>query len=199
MELESAIKGRRSVRSYTDEPVPVELVREVIEAGTWAPSGHNGQQWRFTIFTGSEKEGLTDFFHSKLQERHKEMGSKSIGSSLNTCRIMQEAPVLVMIWNAGGIEELFVKRKLGNARKLGHMVEIQGVSAAIQNMLLKAYSLGLGSLWINNIYFEIEALENRLDKPWELVAAVSLGWPSEEEKNKTAPQKMSVNEVSEFL
>ncbi|MEE8322142.1 MAG: nitroreductase family protein [Candidatus Bathyarchaeia archaeon] len=199
MELESAIKGRRSVRSYTDEPVPVELVRKVIEAGTWAPSGHNGQQWRFTVFTGSEKEGLTDFFHSKLQERLKEMGSKSTGSSVNSCRIMQEAPVLVMIWNAGGIEELFVKRKLSNARKLGHMVELQGVSAAIQNMLLMAYSLGLGSLWINNIYFAIEDLENYLDKPWELVAAVSLGWPSEKEKNKVAPKRRSVDEVSEFL
>ena len=62
-----------------------------------------------------------------------------------------------------------------------------------------AYSLGLGSLWINNIYFEIEALENYLDKPWELVAAVSLGWPSEKEKNKAAPKRMSVDEVSEFL
>ncbi|MEE9458787.1 MAG: hypothetical protein V3V84_03385 [Candidatus Bathyarchaeia archaeon] len=44
-----------------------------------------------------------------------------------------------------------------------------------------------------------KALKNYLDKPWELVAAVSLGWPSEKEKNIAAPKRMPVDEVSEFL
>ena len=43
--------------------------------------------------------------------------------------------------------------------------EIQSVAAAIQNMLLMAYSLGLGGLWINNIYYALDALERHLDKP----------------------------------
>jgi nitroreductase len=37
LELEEAIRGRRSVRAYTAEPVSMELVRKVLEAGTWAP------------------------------------------------------------------------------------------------------------------------------------------------------------------
>ncbi|NPA94523.1 MAG: nitroreductase family protein [Thermodesulfobacteria bacterium] len=44
-----AIYSRRSVREYTDEPVDDSLIREIIKAGMWAPSGLNNQPWRFAI------------------------------------------------------------------------------------------------------------------------------------------------------
>ena len=44
MELIETIKGRRSIREYIDTPVPRELIEEIIEAATWAPSAKNGQQ-----------------------------------------------------------------------------------------------------------------------------------------------------------
>ena len=61
MDVDKAIMGRRSVRKYSDKPVPLESVREVLEAGTWAPSAKNGQQWRFTVLTGSSKKELEVF------------------------------------------------------------------------------------------------------------------------------------------
>jgi len=51
MEIDEATRGRRSVRKYSDKPVPLQVVREVLEAGTWAPSAKNGQQRRFTVLT----------------------------------------------------------------------------------------------------------------------------------------------------
>ena len=81
--------------------------------------------------------------------------------------------------------------------------EIQSVSAAIQNMLLKAYSMGLGSVWINDVLFvepaileilDIEIQESELknslmefgDKigiqigySGPLIAAITLGYPDE--------------------
>jgi nitroreductase len=112
---------------------------------------------------------------------------------------MQEAPVLVMVWNAGGLVKTIGNQSMRRGRILSHMAELQGISAAIQNMLLMAYSLGLGSLWINDIYYAVDALEQYLKKPWELVAAMSLGWPSEQEQTKAAPSKMALDEVTEFL
>lgn len=50
-----AIYSRRSVRHYTDEPVSKELIYEIIQAGTWAPSGLNNQPWRFAIVQDPEK------------------------------------------------------------------------------------------------------------------------------------------------
>ncbi|GAJ09920.1 unnamed protein product, partial [marine sediment metagenome] len=81
MELITAIKGRRSIRRFRDEPVPIELVREVIEAGTWAPSAKNGQQWRFTVLTGFAKKRLTDAFRAGLDDFINRFGSEASGSA----------------------------------------------------------------------------------------------------------------------
>ncbi len=45
------IKNRRSIRRFTDEPVPEEVVNKILEAGRWAPSGLNNQPWRFALVT----------------------------------------------------------------------------------------------------------------------------------------------------
>ena len=179
MELDEAIRGRRSIRRYTDRPVSLDLVREVLEAGTWAPSAKNGQQWRFTVLTGEAKKRLTDLFRSELQALSAKLIHPNMGSSFSSCSIMEQAPVLIMVWNTGD-----------------HPVLLQSVAAAIQNMLLKAYSLGLGSLWIGDIYYTLDALTKHLRKPWKLVAAVTLGWP---ESIPTARPRLTVDEVSEFL
>ncbi len=47
----NAIYKRRSIREYTDEPVKIEALREIVKAGTWAPSGLNNQPWRFVLVT----------------------------------------------------------------------------------------------------------------------------------------------------
>jgi nitroreductase len=181
MELDEVIKSRRSIRRYKDQPVSVDLVREVLEAGTWAPSAKNGQQWRFTVLTGEAKRALTDLFRRKLEVLSGKITRRNIGSSFSSCRIMEEAPVLIVVWNAG---------------EMGWETEIHSVAAAVQNMLLKAHALGLGTCWIGDIFYASYALKKHLGKPWKLTAAVALGWPAEEPKPR--PRK-SVDEVTEFL
>ena len=181
MELLDAIKGRRSIRSYEQTPMPLELVREVLEAATWAPSAKNGQQWRFTVLTGDAKRRLTDFFRERLNVFIARHGKEASGSSTWSCGIMEEAPVLVMVYNTA---------------EMGWDTEVHSVAAAIQNMLLRAHDLGLGSLWIGDIYYDIEGLEEHLGKPWKLMAAITLGYPAEEGR---VPKKMSLDEVAEFL
>jgi nitroreductase len=179
MELDEAIRGRRSIRTYTSQPVPLELIRSIIEAGTWAPSAKNGQQWRFTVLTGQAKKGLTDSFRSELEALSSGIGMQRMGSSLNSCAIMEQAPI--MVWNAGD---------------KGWESEGHSVAAAIQNMLLKAHGIGLGSLWIADIYYATDALAKHLKRPWKLMAAVCIGWPASPGK---VPTKKTVDEVSEFL
>ena len=119
---------------------------------------------------------------------------------------MKEAPLLVLVWNtresfnSPRLEAMMNKiaKIMPNSEKLGHMVELQGVSAAIQNMLLMAYSMGLGSLWINDVYYVVSELEEYFGTGWELVAGVSFGYPDESEMNKNSPSKLSVDEVTEF-
>lgn len=181
MELDEAIKGRRSIRSYLDKPVPLELVREVLEAGTWAPSAKNGQQWRFTVLTGEARKRLTELFRSELEKLSARIGMKEMGSSFASCGVMEQAPILIMVWNAG---------------EHGWASEEHSVAAAIQNMLLKAYDLGLGSLWIADVYYARDALTKHLGKPWKLMAAETLGWSASIPKPRP---RMAVDEVSEYL
>lgn len=185
MDLDDAIKGRRSIREYKEQGVPEELVRQVIEAATFAPSAKNDQQWRFTVLTGAAKSKLTDRFRHELELLSRRIGIDNIGSAFNSCSIMEKAPVVIMVWNAG---------------ETGWETEKHSVAAATQNILLKAYSLGLGSLWIGDILFAAEALEQHFEKPWMILAAVTVGYPAyiPEGPWDGRPRK-SVDEVAEFL
>jgi nitroreductase len=79
---------------------------------------------------------------------------------------------------------------------MGWETEKHSVAAAIQNMLLKAYSLGLGSLWIGDVFFTVEALEQHLGKPWKILAAVTLGYPAHVPKGpRNGRSRKSVDEV----
>jgi len=183
VEIDKILKGRRSVRKYLNEPVSPQAVREVLEAATWAPSAKNGQQWRFTVLSGSAKKEFTTVFRRELNRLSEKLGMNQMGSSFNSCRIMEEAPVLIVVWNSNDVKEL-------------EESSLQSVAAAIQNMLLKAQSLELGSLWICDVFYATKALTNHVNKPWKLVAAVTLGWPAETPQPRT---RKTVDEIAEFL
>src|SRR5829696_9394235 len=62
------IKRRRSIRRYEHRPVPRELVRELLEAATFAPSPHNRQPWRFAVLTElPAKARLADAMGDRLR------------------------------------------------------------------------------------------------------------------------------------
>ncbi len=119
MELDEAIMGRRSIREYVDKAVPIELVRQVLGAGTWAPSARNRQMWRFTVLTGDAKKRLTDLFRSKLETRLKRVGRGRMGSSFRSCAIMEQAPVLIIGLGCGPSSDLqtFIAERSGGNPK----------------------------------------------------------------------------------
>jgi nitroreductase len=181
LELIDAIRGRKSIRRFKDTPVPVELVREVLDAANYAPSAKRGEQWRFTVLIGDAKDDFTEMFDTELDRFIEEHGAREAGSSKNSCRIMDEAPVLVIVWNSG---------------EYGWTTEEHSVAAAIQNVLLRAYDLGLGSLWIGDVYYAYEAIRRYFGKEWKLSGAVSLGYPDGE---GAGFKRKTVEEVAEFL
>ena len=206
MLVEEAIKMRRSIRRYKDQPVSTKIIRNIIEAATLAPSADNGQTWRFTVFTSEEKNKITDLMEKRLNQLSEIHGKKSVYSPQNTCNIMKNAPVLILIWNKGSdytdpnirenIEQF--TSFFQDPDKVKLMVELQGVSAAIQNMLLIAYSMGLGSLWINDVYYVKDELEEYFNYGWDLVAGVCLGYPDRSELNMIPPKRLSIDVVTEF-
>jgi len=97
MELIEAIMGRRSIRKYKSDPVPVEIIRKILDAGNWAPSAKNGHQWRFTVLTGKAKDEYNLMFRERLDTFIQKLGRKEAGSAPGTLEIMEEVPVLVIV------------------------------------------------------------------------------------------------------
>src|SRR5512146_714810 len=56
MEFEDVIRGRRSIRAYTTQPVSDELVREILDEARWAPSSRNTQAWNVWVVSGDALE-----------------------------------------------------------------------------------------------------------------------------------------------
>lgn len=64
METTEAIKTRRSVREFTNENISGETIRQILEAGRWAPSGLNNQAWRFIVVQKPDtKETISNLTH----------------------------------------------------------------------------------------------------------------------------------------
>jgi len=65
MTVEEAIKGRRSIRKFKKDEIPRNLLEEILETASWAPSWGNTQPWEFYILTGKP----LDEFRKKNQEK----------------------------------------------------------------------------------------------------------------------------------
>ena len=66
MEFENVIRGRRSIRAYTPEPVPQDLVREILDEARWAPSSRNTQAWSVWVLGGDALERFKAAFKAAL-------------------------------------------------------------------------------------------------------------------------------------
>lgn len=181
MELIDAIKGRRSIRKFKTDPVSREIIEDIIEAGNWAPSAKNGHQWRFTVLTGKSKDDYNQMFRATLDGFIVMHGRDEAGSAPWTLEIMEAAPVLLIVWNTN---------------ENGWATEEHSVAAAMQNICLRAYDLGLGSLWIGDVFYAYSETQKYFGKEWKLSGAISLGYPSNEGK---VPKKKTLDEVADFF
>lgn len=178
MELDKAITNRRSIRKFKPEHLKKEHIEAILDAGNKAPSAKNDQHWRFHIFQGEAKDKFTKFC---LQEFGKKEDHPDVHPyAKNSFKVMNQAPVTILVYNA---------HPLPYTAK----PDIQSVSAAIQNMLLKAYDLGLGSLWICDILYIDNEVNEYLKTDMQLLAAISFGYA---DSNPRDIRKLTVEDVT---
>lgn len=173
MNVQNAIRNRRSVRKYVDKEVPRELIEEVLDAAILAPSGKNSQPWEFVVLEGEARLKLADLIIAGAE--HIESTGYPSGSAKNSARIIKEAPVTIMVYNP----HFKIDDEPSEFDNVMRSVDTQSIGGAIQNMLLKATELGLGSLWICDVFYAGQQITQWLERDDEMIAAVSLGWPGE--------------------
>jgi nitroreductase len=191
MSTREAIAARRSIRRFKPDPIPEEALRAILTAGTQAPSGKNRQPWRFIVVQGEGKRAEMVRIMREGIARNKAKGWDT-GSSEWTANIMEQAPVTVFVYNPHGI----VPWEPHSVEQQFHaVVNIQSVGAAIQNMLLAALDLGLGSLWICDVFEAYHDLGQWLGEDSAMIAAVSFGYPDE---SPAARPRKSVDQVTRW-
>lgn len=176
-----AIGARRSIRRYADRPVDRALVEQVIQAGIDAPSAKNRQPWRFVVVTEAARAEMEAVIRGALDWRdaHAEGEEEKLflKGARHTLGIMAQAPVNIFVFNPFGKPPTEPLAPYGE--RFFEMANIQSTGAAIQNMCLAATALGLGSLWIADVYDSFHALGEWLGTQEQLVASVALGYADE--------------------
>lgn len=153
MDLFEAIKGRRSCREFLPDPVDTTLIETLLEAGSWAPSPMNAQPWRFLVITNLE---LRRKIHEEAERCRKWAFETSGWKWLDRYGLtfFDTAPVLVAVIgdpSKTGVDMLLEEGSMGYQH---------ACAAAIQNIHLAAYALGLGTLWFT--LFDKKALRGIL-------------------------------------
>jgi nitroreductase len=186
-----SIATRRSIRRFKDTPVPDDTLECILMAGIQAPSGKNRQPWRFIVVQGERRAEMIRILRAGIAQARAE--GEDPGSSEWTANVMAQAPVTVFITQPDGIPP-WEPHSAG--QMFDDVVDIQSIGAAIQNMLLAANDLGLGSLWICDVFYAYSDLMDWLGEKGELIAAVSFGYPDE---HPAARPRKPVNEVVRWL
>ena len=173
MEIVEAISGRRSVREYHNQAIDEKTIHRLIAAATQAPSAVNQQPWTFTVV---RDQALLDRV-SRDAKAHMmatmpaDMGS---GSRAAHFRITLSDPAYQIFYHAPAL--ILIS---GNAP--GPWI-VEDCALAAENLMLMAYSLGLGSCWIGfaQSYLNTPAGKQALGLPesWVPVAPIIVGHPS---------------------
>lgn len=173
MDLEQAIRQRRSIRRFQDRPVDRAVLEGLIRDAAWAPSAMNTQPWMFHVVSGDAKERLCAIMSrafDKLQPRLEELFKKKmVGMIRGYFTHFGNAPHLVAVT----CERLEVPEYQEGA--------VQSVAAAIQNFSLLAHAAGLGTCWMTGPLWVAREVELFLGVPdRSLSAVITVGWPDQD-------------------
>ena len=188
--LDTALRGRRSIRSYEPRAVPEELIDRVMDAARHAPSPHHSVPWRFAVLTGgASKERLAaamgarwrqDLAGDKLDERQID---EEVAKSH---RRLTRAPVVVV--GSLYLEPLDVYPD--PARQQAEvLMAAHSLGAALQNIMLAAHVHGLASCWMCAPVFCPEVVREALGLPAALIphALLTIGYPARPPPERQRP------------
>jgi len=167
LDVLKAIKSRRSVRAFTNQPVSEKEVEKLIDAARWAPSAGNIQPWAFIVVRDPKvKRGLCEAASNQT--------------------FIEKAPVVVVVC----ADTQQSSQRYGS--RGANLYCLQDTAAATQNILLAAQAMGLASCWVGA--FKEERAKEVLNTPSWLrpIAIIPIGHAAEEPRAR--PRK-HLNEI----
>ncbi len=143
------LRKRRSIGKMTAQVPHQNLIRQIIEAGTWAPNHHLTEPWRFFVLQGEARTALGKVMSGVAAARETDPAVASQAAERAITKPLR-APYVIAVGVEPSIDP-----------SIPPIEEIAAGSAAIQNMLLAAEALGLAAIWRSGwIAFEPEVREH---------------------------------------
>lgn len=183
------MRARRAIRFFKKTPIPDEHLMMILEGARWAPSPSNAQPWKFLVIKDQKiKRNLMNTMKkvgNAVRERYAEF---PWGTTSRDPELISKVAVIVAVCADFNREEL---RKY-DVFPLKHKKEMvsNSIAVAIQNMMLMATALGVGSLWITPVSTgEIKRLL-RIPETLQLIALVPLGYPARGNIKKTSRRSL---------
>ena len=193
----TTIQSRRSIRNFIPEKdIADRDIMAILQAANQAPSAHNQQSWRFIVLRGAKKNELVNLVASKAAN----FPRPSRALLRMACRSIAEAALVIAIVNTGELlrrgPRLFTAGQ-EDVRDFFRIMEIQSSAAAVQNMLLAATSLGIGSVWLGILILIKNEVLNFLGEPQgEFMAVVPVGYPL---RHSNSPKKQPLEKCVKYL
>jgi len=161
MDINQLISSRYSVRDFRPEPIPDEILQEILEAGRLAPSAQNRQPWRYIVFNDPQDIRI-------LTQKTGLIGLSNF--------FIKDAPVVIVACAD-------LKKNVRINDKDYYLVD---TAISFQQMMLTAWHHGIGSCWMAAFSETLLAKHLQLPDSWKIVAISPFGYPKE---NKTIYSK----------
>lgn len=179
-DLWTVMQSASAVRRYRDEPVDKEVLERCLLAASWAPSGGNGQPWRFVVLQSPELrelitsaaqrtwEVMKDFYRiPTIDDGADDPKSRTLRTMAEHMRVGGAAPALVLFC---------VQPQRGTTE----LQQAGSIFPAVQNFLLAARAQGLGAaitLWQDACDAELRDLVG-IPADWKIATLLTVGWPA---------------------
>ena len=169
MDVDTAIRERRTIGVFSDRPVPQDVVEDLIEAARWAPNHKHTEPWRFHVVSGDAREDMCDAILAGGGDFAKDPRGKLMRSPLFVAVTQQAVP----------------------DDPIRDQEDYAAVCCAVQNMMLAATARGLATKWSTGALAENPAAKRWLGigEQDRIVAYLYLGYAPDEMREMPAERR----------
>jgi len=216
----SIVRGRRSISEFADMPIVDDVIDELIRVSGYAPSGTDIQPWFFLVVrTETGKAGLIDLIAKGYEETKRRLISKKgmagpmfglILDAFAKYGKFDTAPAYILAFSRP-YDKAFLSRviELSGDSDIANIADESAktsVAMAMQNLLLTAHAMGLGTRVKDGIKFFLNDSELKreffqlfsIPSDYRLISGIQLGYPTESALRRKASPRLSLDSIRRY-